>query len=189
MLGVLAVATIPPSQARVTESCHENCKLIFSSQIHRLFQSPSCEIYDLLSCEFCATVQRKERVCNKIVTNHIWSVKFVCSLTTLFQWHKINSGGWMMNWKERGRRWSCSNFEVTYYPSMCLEKPRKTMKKPIRITGLRAEIWTRDLPNTTQEHLLVFLISFRQVVTTYKQTKILQNAEEDYFREVKTKVG
>jgi hypothetical protein len=72
---------------------------------------------------------------------------------------------------------------------MCLEKPRKTTKKPIRITGLRAENWTRDLPNTTQEHLLVFLISSRQVVTTYKQTKILQNAEEDYFREVKTKVG
>jgi hypothetical protein len=34
---------------------------------------------------------------------------------------------------------------LSYYPSICLEELRKTTTPSVRIAGLRAEIWTRDI--------------------------------------------
>jgi hypothetical protein len=39
---------------------------------------------------------------------------------------------------------------VAYYPEIYLEGLRKTTEN-LMIAGLRAEIWTRDLPNMKQE--------------------------------------
>lgn len=36
------------------------------------------------------------------------------------------------------------------YPGICMEKRRKITKSSFRIAGLRAVIWTRDIPNTKQ---------------------------------------
>jgi hypothetical protein len=44
-----------------------------------------------------------------------------------------------------------SSLILKCYPSVCLEVLRKTTKISVRITCLRVEICTRDLPNTKQE--------------------------------------
>jgi hypothetical protein len=55
----------------------------------------------------------------------------------------------MMNWKgcEKRRSWP----KLRYYQGIYLEGLRKIKKTSVRIAGLRAEIGTRDLPNTKQE--------------------------------------
>jgi hypothetical protein len=76
---------------------------------------------------------------------------FVVYLTTLFR----NSDYTMSNEMVISERWSGKDFEgsghgliLRYYPGIRLEGQRKTMKIYVRIAGVRAEIWTRDLPNT-----------------------------------------
>jgi hypothetical protein len=43
-----------------------------------------------------------------------------------------------MNWKGFGTQQSWPN--LRYYPGICLEELRKTTKKPVTTTGLRAKI-------------------------------------------------
>jgi hypothetical protein len=45
-----------------------------------------------------------------------------------------------MNWKGYGKKRSC--LKLRYHSGFCLEVPRKTTKKIVRIACLRAEIWT-----------------------------------------------
>jgi hypothetical protein len=52
----------------------------------------------------------------------------------------------MMNWKEFGRKLSWPNSRW-----ICLVELRKITKTSVRIAGLRAEIWTRNIPNSKQE--------------------------------------
>jgi hypothetical protein len=49
-----------------------------------------------------------------------------------------------------GRKRSWLN--LRYHPSIWLEGLRKTTKYFSQDTGLRAEIWSRDLPDTKQEY-------------------------------------
>jgi hypothetical protein len=42
-------------------------------------------------------------------------------------------------WKEAGVDY------LLCYHAICLEEPRKITKKSVKITGLRDEIWSRDL--------------------------------------------
>jgi hypothetical protein len=76
---------------------------------------------------------------------------FVCSsLTTLFQWLGLYSvewrgDEWVMNWKGCGKKQSWHTF--MWCSSICLEGLSKTTTN-LRISGLRAKIWSRDLPNT-----------------------------------------
>jgi hypothetical protein len=55
----------------------------------------------------------------------------------------------MMNWKGFGRKWLWPN--LIYYPSIHLERLKKTTKTLVRVAGLQTEILTWDLPNTKQE--------------------------------------
>jgi hypothetical protein len=57
----------------------------------------------------------------------------------------------MTHWEEFWRKRSWPN--IRHYPGIRLEGLRKTTKTSIRMPGLWAEIWTRDLPNTKQECL------------------------------------
>jgi hypothetical protein len=43
------------------------------------------------------------------------------------------------------------NNDVMTIPTIRLESLRKTTKNISKIAGIRADIWTRDLPNTKQE--------------------------------------
>jgi hypothetical protein len=56
----------------------------------------------------------------------------------------------MMNWKGFGRKRSWNNFNV-----ISRNSPGKTEKNhekiPVRIAGLRAVIWTQELPNMKYE--------------------------------------
>jgi hypothetical protein len=40
---------------------------------------------------------------------------------------------------------------LTYYPGIRLKGLKKQREKSLRVAGLRAVIWTRNLPNTKQE--------------------------------------
>jgi putative SOS response-associated peptidase YedK len=53
----------------------------------------------------------------------------------------------MMNWKGFERKQPWPNFKVLFCHMP--EGIEKTHKKPVRIAGLWAEIWTRDLLNVT----------------------------------------
>jgi hypothetical protein len=55
----------------------------------------------------------------------------------------------MMKWKRCGRELSCHN--LRYYLGKFLEELRKTTKTSVKIAGVWAEIWTRDLSNMKQE--------------------------------------
>jgi hypothetical protein len=46
--------------------------------------------------------------------------------------------GLLMNWKGYGRKRSQPN--LRYYPGICLEELRKTIKASVRIAGLWTEI-------------------------------------------------
>jgi hypothetical protein len=46
--------------------------------------------------------------------------------------------GLLMNWKEYGKKQSSP--DLRYYPSICLEGLRKTMKNSVRIASLHAKI-------------------------------------------------
>jgi hypothetical protein len=61
------------------------------------------------------------------------------------------SDKWMMTWQEFGTKRSWPN--LCYYPSFRLEGLRKPRKSSGSIAALRAEVWTRDLPNMKQEYL------------------------------------
>jgi hypothetical protein len=75
---------------------------------------------------------------------------FVIHLTTLFQKLRIYSVEWKRKWLNgRNLELIGRSLILRYYPCICLEGLRKTTKS---LVGLRAEIWTRDLPNTRQEH-------------------------------------
>jgi hypothetical protein len=54
----------------------------------------------------------------------------------------------MMNWKGCGRERSWRNFR--YCPDICLKGLRKITKTWVRIVGVLAEIWTRNLPTMKQ---------------------------------------
>jgi hypothetical protein len=56
----------------------------------------------------------------------------------------------MMNWKGCGRKWLWPN--LRYYPSVCLEELRKTMKTSVKIPSVWAKISTWDLLSMKQEH-------------------------------------
>jgi hypothetical protein len=79
---------------------------------------------------------------------------FVIYLARLFQWlrlHSVQWAGdmWIMNWKGCRSRWSWPNWK--YYSSIAYGDWRKPRETSVRITGLRADIWTLDLPKTKQE--------------------------------------
>jgi hypothetical protein len=77
---------------------------------------------------------------------------FIVYLTTLFQKLRLygveRKGHKWMSWKGFGRKRSWRNFKV-----LSRNSPRETEEnhEKLRIIGLGAEIWTRDLPNTKQE--------------------------------------
>jgi hypothetical protein len=52
----------------------------------------------------------------------------------------------MINWKLCGRKRPWPN--LRHYPGICLDGPRKTTKTSLMIAGIRADIWTWDLPKT-----------------------------------------
>jgi hypothetical protein len=60
-----------------------------------------------------------------------------------------DSDEWMINWKGLGR--NGRRLISRKYSGICLEGLRKLPKTSVRIACLRAEFWTRDLPNTNQE--------------------------------------
>jgi hypothetical protein len=96
---------------------------------------------------------KKSSNCNYLYNRPILSQNnlefylFVVCLMTQCQQLRLYSVGrnkrWMINWKIRGRKRPWPNSR--YYPEIILEGLRKT--------GLRAEIWTLELPNTKQETL------------------------------------
>jgi hypothetical protein len=63
-------------------------------------------------------------------------------------------GRWMMSRKWYGRKRSWPN--LRFYPGSCLDGPKITTKN-LRISDIRAEIWTRNLPNTKQGCVMVVL--------------------------------
>jgi hypothetical protein len=90
--------------------------------------------------------------------SYLFIYLFVLNLATFSQLLKLYSvewkgDKWMMNWKGRARKRSWPN--PRYCPDIQLEGLRNTTKTSVGIVGLRAEIWTLDLPNTkhsTSEH-------------------------------------
>jgi hypothetical protein len=40
---------------------------------------------------------------------------------------------------------------LSFYPGIRLEVLRKPQESSVRISGLQADIWTRDLPNTKEK--------------------------------------
>jgi hypothetical protein len=79
---------------------------------------------------------------------------FIYNLFTLPQKIELYSVEWKMIgewWIGNGKKLSWPN--LRYSPSICLDGLRKNTKycTSIRITGLQAYIWSRDLQNTKQE--------------------------------------
>jgi hypothetical protein len=75
---------------------------------------------------------------------------------------------------------------VTYlrYPGICLERLERTTKNSVRLAGLRAEIWTRDLPKTMQEcypmpRSSVFLNSGKIIQEKFLESKAFEILRED----------
>jgi hypothetical protein len=58
----------------------------------------------------------------------------------------MTSEWWIGKICGRKRPWP----SLKYYPEICLEGLRRTTKTSVMIADLRAEIWTRDLPNTSR---------------------------------------
>jgi hypothetical protein len=55
-------------------------------------------------------------------------------------------------WIEKNVEEAVVDYFKVLYPSICLEGLRIMTKSSVRIAGLRAEIWTRELSNTKQEY-------------------------------------
>jgi hypothetical protein len=64
----------------------------------------------------------------------------------------------IMNYKRFGRNRSWTNFKALSRrsPRQTEENHEKPRKTSFRIANLRAEIWTRDLPNTKQNSITTF---------------------------------
>jgi hypothetical protein len=54
-------------------------------------------------------------------------------------------------WIGRNLEGSCCDIILKYFPGISLEGLRKNTKTSDRIPGLRAKIWTQDLPSAKQE--------------------------------------
>jgi hypothetical protein len=55
-------------------------------------------------------------------------------------------------WRINGKGFGSGRDPILmYYYAIRLEELRKTIKTSIKIAGLQAEIWTRDLQNMNQE--------------------------------------
>jgi hypothetical protein len=74
---------------------------------------------------------------------------------------------------ERERSWFLSR----YYPSVCLEGPRKITNN-FRKIGLWVEIEILDVPNVTRSTLCRDFLSKLFVVSEVKQTKILEKKRQ-----------
>jgi hypothetical protein len=73
-----------------------------------------------------------------------WSVVYLTTLSVA-QTIQCRLIGWLMNWKGHGRKRSW--YKYRYYPGIFLEGLNKTTEISVRISGLRAEIWIKDLSN------------------------------------------
>jgi hypothetical protein len=80
---------------------------------------------------------------------------FVVYLTTLVSnsdYIASNEGVVSEWWIGKDVEGSVHGLISRYYPSICLEKRKKTTKNLSQDSCLRVDIWTRDLPNTKQEY-------------------------------------
>jgi hypothetical protein len=100
-----------------------------------------------------ADTLQKYLYCTTFLLNYIicslFYDAFPASTTTM---RRMTVNRWIMNCKVvfvKKRSWP--NFKVWAPSGIRLDEMRKTMKTSVRIASLRAEILTRDLPNTKQE--------------------------------------
>jgi hypothetical protein len=115
------------------------------------------------TCVWTRVLPNTKQVCQPLGHDVSYPEMFVfCDLlTTLYQQLRIygvewKNGRWILNWKGCGKKRSW--LILRCYPGICLKDMTKITKKSVVISGLLAEIWTPDLPNTnTTRPLFLFL--------------------------------
>jgi hypothetical protein len=70
---------------------------------------------------------------------------------------------------------------LKHYPGICLEGLRKTTKTSVRIAGLRAEFWTRDLPITKSINNSTTMLGSVYVVNVKLYLLLMISSDNNWF--------